>query len=99
MSNKFVNSEMTEEEEESLESVPKKKEKKKKSKEEKIKDRKVIFWVMLIVIIATLGFWMKAMVEGKPIRTQELKNTRNQDNVEIDDGSDKESGFFLKYKI
>lgn len=99
MSNKFVNSEMTEEEEESLESVPKKKEKKKKSKEEKIKDRKVIFWVMLVVVIATLGFWMKAMVEGKPIRTQELKNTRNQDNVEIDDGSDKESGFFVKYKI
>lgn len=100
MSNKKnVVDDMSEEEQSDLELSVKRKEKKRKSKEEKTRDRKVVFWVMLIVILVTVGFWMKAMVERKPVRTQELKNTRNQDNEVIDSGSDKESGFFLKYKI
>lgn len=97
MSNKYINEEMTDEEQDSLESVAKKKEKKKKTKEEKHKDRKVVFWMLVLVIIITAGFWIKAVLEGKEIKTQIIENSKTQDNEKIQEKN--EGGFFLKYKI
>lgn len=107
MSNKknIVN-DMSEEEQDDLESTVKKKEKKRKSREEKTRDRKVVFWVMLIVILMTVGFWLKAVLGGKEVKIQKIEtvpvgrqDSKNQNDEEIDNDSDKESGFFLKYKI
>lgn len=79
--------------------VAKKKEKKRKSKEEKGRDRKVVFWVMIIIVLTTVGFWLKAVWEGKTTRTLEPKDSRTQDNEVIDNEFGGESGFFVKYKI
>lgn len=38
--------------------VPKKKIKRKKSKEERAAERKVVFWTLIIVLGATVGFWL-----------------------------------------
>jgi hypothetical protein len=39
-------------------SVARKKVKKRKSKEERVAERKVVFWTFVIVLVATLGFWI-----------------------------------------
>jgi len=44
----------------------KKKEKKKKSKEQRIKERKSVFWTLMILVIITLVFWlMPRIIEFK----------------------------------
>lgn len=80
------------------EEVVKKKEKKKKSKEERSRDRKAVFFVLVLVVLVSLGFWMKAMINGEGVKIQKTENSKNQ-NVEETDGGEKENKFFVKYKI
>ncbi|EKD57928.1 MAG: hypothetical protein ACD_57C00090G0002 [uncultured bacterium] len=77
----------------------KKKEKKRKSKEEKGKDRKVVFWMMVFILLITASFWLKAVWEGKEVKTQKLENSKNQNYEETEGSSGEEKGFFVKYKI
>lgn len=103
--NRFISEEMTEEEQENLELVAKKREKKRKTKEEKGRDRRIVFWVMALVMILSAGFWLKAYFEGRITKTQKLpdasagssKNSKTQ-NME-ENGKTEKSDFVVKYKI
>lgn len=68
----------------------KKREKKRKSREEKGRDRKIVFWVLILVMLITIIFWLKSYVTGGVKR-----------NLNRDDGTEQqtEKGFFVKYEI
>lgn len=69
-----------------------KKEKKRKSAEDKIKDRRVVFWVMLIVFGVSLLFWLKNALLFKKERDADIIEEQDKDH-------DGETNFTVKYKI
>ncbi|HOX96512.1 MAG TPA: hypothetical protein PLI45_03985 [Candidatus Woesebacteria bacterium] len=65
----------------------KKKHKRKKTKEEKIAERKTIFWTLLIILVATLIFWLLPIIKGtnkkssvpeSQAKTEEKKNSPSE---------------------
>lgn len=89
-----------EEDEIEVEVAPKK-EKKKKTSEERGKDRKVVFWVLLIVMAMTFAFWLKASIGDAGFETQNERREYDQteDGVPTDEETNREDGFFVKYDI
>lgn len=80
-----------------VESVPHK-EKKKKSKEERSKDRRAVFLVLLIVLLTTFVFWLKANFYDKKFAPE-----KTDDGFVVEDGDkqrrEEQDGFYVKYKI
>ncbi len=75
--------------------VKSKKEKKKKSKEERGKDRKVVFFVFLVMILLSLAFWLKAFISGNDVSTKRMTVPDDKGEVYEDD----EEEFVIRYKI
>ncbi len=99
MNRKFPVDDPVEEDQEGEDVVVKKKEKKRKSKEEKGRDRRIVFWVMIFIILVTAGFWLKAYFEGK-INTSVDSVQETKKDIETPGNKDSsEKGFFVRYKI
>jgi hypothetical protein len=68
------------------EGAPKKKrEKRRKSKEERIRDRKVVFWALVITFVLTIVFWMMPYFQGKKIEFPNIKFQTSKQGVQSED--------------
>lgn len=70
-----------------------KKDKKKKTKEERGKDRKVVFWFLMLIVAVSLFFWFKRDKSNDVdnVNKEILENDKRPVNEEKD--------FSVKYKI
>ncbi len=73
-----------------------KKERKKKTVEERTKDRKAVFLMLILVVLASIFFWLKSRISG----LDKWEEINLKDGLVDDRVNEKEiDGFFVKYKI
>lgn len=70
------------------EGFKKKKEKKRKSKEERVADRKIVFWVMIVMVVITGMFYLLPIIRGDkritlPINTEDGAKSSKDEGVGI----------------
>lgn len=77
-------------------SVVKKKVKRRKSKEERVAERKVVFWTLIVVLVATLGFWIVPKIgdlfQNGWKRNEPSEVIMESSSKKTDEKTEKESG-------